>query len=149
MRKWYASTSSQVQVMSNRDQTNKEETISQQQVPNALHEKKTTKTQAVQVSETNGDEGQVNRAALNRLDYSRSVGDECLRKEPFFVNHYYSHPVGQCCCQQHDMMVRKGETTVQSSITPEPATTYKMSENLQKLQQLSKIKTCTGVNKIT
>ena len=81
------------------------------------------KTQAIQVSETNGDEGQVNRTALNRQDYSRSLGDECLWKEPFFVNHYYSHLVGQCCCQQHDMMVRKGETTVQSSITSKPATT--------------------------
>ena len=63
------------------------------------------KTQAFQVSETNGDELQVNRAALNRLDYSRSVRDECLKKEPFIVNHYYAHPVGQSCCQQHDMIV--------------------------------------------
>ena len=85
--------------MSNRDQTNKEETISQQRVPTAWHQKKTMKTQAIQVSETNGDEGQVNGTALNRLDYSRSLGDECLQKEPFFVNHYYSHPVGQYCCQ--------------------------------------------------
>ena len=103
------------------------------------------KTQAIQVSGTNGDEGQVNRTVLNRLDYSRSVGDECLRKEPFFINHYYSHPVGQCCCQQHDMTVRKGETTVQSSITPQPATTYEISENSQKLQQSSEIKACTSI----
>ena len=132
-------------MMSNRGQTNKEETISHQQVPTALHQKKTTKTQAIQVSETNGDEGQVNKTALNRLDYSRSLGDECLWKEPFFVNHYYSHPVGQYCCQQHDMMVRKGETIVQSSITPQPATTYEMSENSRKPQQLSEIKACTSI----
>ena len=73
------------QVMSNRDQTNKEETISQQRAPNTLHQKKTMKTQVIQVSETNRDKGQVNRAVLNRLDYSRSVGDECLQKEPFFL----------------------------------------------------------------
>ena len=117
------------QRMSNRDQTNKEETISQQRVPNVLHQKKTMKTQAIQVNKTNGDEGQINRVALNRLDYSRSVEDECLRKEPFFVNHYYSHPVGQCCCQQHDMTVRKGETMVQSSITPQPSTTCHNLQN--------------------
>ena len=64
--------------MSNSDQTKKEETISQQQVPTAGHQKKTTKTQAIQVSEINGDEGQVNGTALNRLDHSRSLGDECL-----------------------------------------------------------------------
>ena len=110
-----------------------------------MHQKKTTKTQAIQVSKTNGDKGQVNRTVLNRLDYSRSVGDQCLLKDPFFINHYYSHPVGQCCCQQHDMTVRKGETTVQSSITPQPDITYEMSENLQKLQQLSEIKTCTSI----
>ena len=133
------------QVMSNRDQTNKDETISQQRVPTAWHQNKTTKTQAIQVSETNGDEGQVNRTVLNRLDYSRSLGDECLRKEPFFINHYYSHPVGQCCCQQHDMTVRKGETTVQSSITSQPATTYEMSENSLKPQQSSEIKACTSI----
>ena len=87
------------------------------------------KTQAIQLSKTNGDEGQVNGTVLNRLDYSRSLGDECLRKEPFFVNHYFSHPVGHCCFQQHDMMVRKGETKVQSSITSQPAKTHEMSEN--------------------
>ena len=131
--------------MSNRDQTNKEETISQQQVPTAINQRKTTRTQATQVNETNGDKGQDNRTALNRIDYSRSMGDECMQKQPFFVNHYYSHLVGQCCCQQHDMTVRKGETTVQCSTTPQPATTYKMSENLQKLQQLSEIKACTSI----
>ena len=102
---------------------------------------KTMKTQVIQVNETNRDEGQINRVALNRPDHARSVEEECLRKEPFFVNHYYSHPVGQCCCQQHDMTLRKGETTVQSSITP----TYEISENSQKPQQSSEIKACTSI----
>ena len=126
--------------MFNRDQTNKEETIPQQGAPNVLHQKKTMKTQAVQVNETNGDESQIN-SALNRPDHPRSVEEECLRKEPFFINHYYSHPVGQCCCQQHEMTVRKRETMVQSSITP----TYKISENSQKPQQLSEVKACTSI----
>ena len=39
------------------------------------------------------------------------------------------------------MMVRKGETTVQSSITP----TYEKSKNLRKLQQSSEIKACTSI----
>ena len=90
-----------------------------------MHQKKTMKTQAAQVNETNREEGQTNRVALNRPSHSRSVEEECLRKEPFFVNHYYSHPVVQCCCQQHDMTVSKGETMVHSSITP----TYEISEN--------------------
>ena len=99
------------------------------------------KTQAVQVNETNRDEGQINRVALNRPDHPRSVEEECLRKEPFFVDHYYSHPVGQCCCQRHDMTIRKGETTVQSSITP----TYEISKNSQKPQQLTEVKAYTSV----
>ena len=103
------------------------------------------RTQAIQVSKTNGDEGQDNRTVLDRTNYSRSMEDECMRKEPFFVNYYYSYLVGQCCCQQHDMMVRKGETMVQCSTTPQPATTYEMSENSQKLQQLSEIKACTSI----
>ena len=41
--------------------------------------------------------------------------------------------------------VRKGETTVQSSITPQPAITYEMSENSLKPQQLSEIKICTSI----
>ena len=126
--------------MLNRDQTNKEETIPQQRAPNVLHQKKTMKTQAVQVNETNGDEGQIN-SALNRPDNPRSVEEECLQKEPYFINHYYSHPVEQCCCQQHEMTVRKRETTVQSSITP----TYEISKNLQKPQQSSEVKACTSI----
>ena len=64
--------------MSNGNQINREETISQQQVPTGGHQKKITKTQAIQVNEINEDEGQVKGTVLNRLDYSRSLGDECL-----------------------------------------------------------------------
>ena len=115
--------------MLNRDQTNREKNILQQQSQNILHQKKTTKTQAIQVNEIDKGERQINRGALNRPDHQRSVEEQCLQKEPFFINHYYSHPVGQCCCQQHGMTVRRGETMVQSSITP----IYKKSENSRKL----------------
>ena len=40
--------------------------------------KKTMKTQAIQVNKINGDERQINRVALNRPDYPRSVEEECL-----------------------------------------------------------------------
>ena len=39
------------------------------------------------------------------------------------------------------MTVRRGETTVQSSITP----IYEKSKNLRKPQQLSEIKACTSI----
>ena len=64
--------------MSNGNQINKEATISQQQVPTAGNQKKIMKTQAIQVNEINEGEGQVKETVLNRLDYSRSLGDECL-----------------------------------------------------------------------
>ena len=120
---------------------NRKENILQQRAQNILHQKKTTKTQAIQLNEISKDERQINRGASNRPDHPRSLEEECLRKEPFFVNHYYSHPLGQCCCQQHGMTVRRGETTVQSSITP----TYKKSEKSQKLQQSSKVKAYTSI----
>ena len=66
------------------------------------------KTQAVQVNEKNKEERQISGSRLNRPDHPRTIEEECLRKEPFFINHYYSHPVGQCCCQQQGMMVRRG-----------------------------------------
>ena len=99
------------------------------------------KTQAVQVNEKNKQERQIIEGGLNRPDHPRTVEEKCLRKEPFIVNHYYSHLVGQCCCQQHGMMVRRGETTVQSSITP----TYEKRENSQKQQQSSEIKASTSI----
>ena len=129
------------QKMFNKDLMNKEDIIPQQQAQGILNQKKTMKTQAVQVNEKNKEERQISGSGLNRPDHPRTIVEECLRKEPFFVNHYYSHPVGQCCCQQHAMMVRKGETTVQSSIAP----TYEKSDNSRKPQQSSEIKTSTSI----
>ena len=98
-------------------------------------------TQAVQVNEKNKEERLIGGNGLNRPDHPRTIEEECLRKEPFFVNHYYSHLVGQCCCQQHCMMVKRGETTVQSSIT----STYEKNENSHKPQQSSVIKASTSI----
>ena len=106
-----------------------------------VNQKKTMKTQVVQVNEKNEEERQVCGSGLNRLEHPRTVEEEFLRKEPFFVNHYYSHLVGQCCCQQHGMMVRKGETTVQSSITQ----TYEKSENSRKPQHEGQGPLCRAV----
>ena len=86
-----------------RDHTSQETSIPQQRAQNTAQQKKITKTQAVQVNETDEGEGQINRVTLKRPVHQGSMEDRCLRKEPFFVNHYYSHPVGQCCCQQHAM----------------------------------------------
>ena len=101
----------------NREQTNKEENILQQQARNAAQQKKITKTQAVQVNETNEGEGQINRVTLKRPVHQESMEEGCLQKEPFFINHYYSHTVGQCCCQQHAVSVKEGQITLQSSTT--------------------------------
>ena len=120
---------------------NREEDILQQQARNVPHQKKPTKTQAIQVNEINEGERQINRCVLGRPDHQRSVEEECLRKEPFFVNHYYSHPIGQCCCQQQGMMVRRGDTMVQSSIAP----THEKGEKSQKSQQSSELKACTSI----
>ena len=57
---------------------NREETILQQRAQNVLHQKKTMKTQAVQVNETNEDERQINGGGLNRPDHPRTVEEECL-----------------------------------------------------------------------
>ena len=127
--------------MLNKDLLNKEEIISQQRERGILHQKKTMKTQAVQVNENKEEERHIGGSRLNRPDHQRTIEEECLRKEPFFVNLYYSHLVGQCCCQQHGMMVRRGETTVQSSI----AWTYEKSENSCKLQQSNQIKASTSI----
>ena len=99
------------------------------------------KTQAVQVHENKEEERQISRSRLNRPDHQRTIEEECLQKEPFFVNHYYSHLIGQCCCQQHGMTVRRGETTVQSSIAP----IYEKSKNSCKPQQTSEIKASTTI----
>ena len=66
------------QKMLSRDQTNREETILQQQARSMLHRKKTMKTQAVQVNETNEDKRQINGGGLNRPDHPRTVEEKCL-----------------------------------------------------------------------
>ena len=85
----------------------------------------------------NDHENYYNRDAPNRPDHQKSLEEECLRKEPFFVNHYYSHAVGQCCCQQQGIMVRRGETMIQSSVGP----TCEEGGNSQKLLQFNEEKT--------
>ena len=82
-----------------------------------MQQKKITKTQAIQVNEIDEGEGQINRVTLKRPVHQGSMEERCLQKEPFFINHYYSHPVGQCCCQQHAMSVKEGQITLQSSTT--------------------------------
>ena len=101
------------------------------------------KTQAVQVEEREEEEKQISAMGPNRPDYQRTVEEECLRKETFFINHYYLHLIGQCCCQQHNVMVKKGEAILQSGIP----LTYDRNENSHKLQQMNKIKTNTNVMK--
>ena len=50
------------------------------------------KTQAVQVNEKNKEERQISGHGLNRPDHPRNIEEECLQKEPFSVNHFYSYP---------------------------------------------------------
>ena len=125
----------------NRDHTNQETSIPKQQAQNAAQQKKITKMQAVQVNETDEDEGQINRVTLKRPVNQGSMEEGCLRKEPFFINHYYSHPVGQCCCQQHALSVKEGQITLQSTT----ALNHEKNENSQKLQQLNEIKACNNI----
>ena len=53
------------QKMLNKDLINKEEIIPQQRAGSILHQKKTMKTQAVQVNEKNEEERQIIRGGLN------------------------------------------------------------------------------------
>ena len=57
---------------------NKEENILQQQARNTVQQKKITKTQAVQVNETNEGEGQINRVTLKRPVHQGSMEEGCL-----------------------------------------------------------------------
>ena len=128
------------QKIASTDYTTRETNILQQQVRNE-HERKITKTQATQVNEMNEHENYYNRDTPNRLDHQKCLEEECLRKEHFFVNHYYSHPAGQCCCQQQGVTVRRGETMIQSSVGP----TCEKGRNLQKLLQFNEDKINNGV----
>ena len=123
------------QKTASRDHANQETNIPQQQVWN-VQEKKITKMLATQVNEINKGKTYYNTDAPSRPDHQRSVEEECLRKEPFFVNHYYSHPVGQCCCQQQGITIRRGETMVQSSVSP----TCEKGGNSQKSLQSNEVK---------
>ena len=129
------------QKIGNRDHTSQERNIPQQQAQNEAQQKKITKTQAVQVNETDEDGGEINRVTLKRPAHQGSMEERCLRKEPFFINHCYSHPVGQCCCQQHAMSVKEGQITLQ----PSTALNHEESKKLWELQQLSEIKTCNNM----
>ena len=90
----------QYQRMLNREQMIKEEKIQQQQVQSTASQRKTTKTQATQVHERERCENQSGQSTSRKPVHQGSIEEECLWKEPFFVNHYYSHSLGQCCCQQ-------------------------------------------------
>ena len=78
---------------------------------------------------------------MKRPVHQGSMKERCLQKEPLFVNHYYSHPVGQCCCQQHAMSVKEGQITLQSST----ALNHEKSKNSRKPQQLNEIKSCNNI----
>ena len=109
-----------------KNHTSQETSIPQQRPQNTVQQKKITKMQAVQVNETDEGEGQINRVTLKRPVHQGSMEERCLQKEPLFLNHYYSNPVGQCCCQQHAMSVKEGQITLQSST----ALNHEKSENL-------------------
>ena len=87
--------------------------------------KKTMKTQAVQVNETNEDERQINGGGLNRPESPKNCRREMSMKGASFCQPLLFTPGRAMLLLQHSMMVRRGETTVQSSITP----TYEKIEN--------------------
>ena len=61
------------QQTASRDHTNQERSIPQQQAQNTAQQKKITKTQAIQVNETDEGEGQINRVKLKRPVNQRST----------------------------------------------------------------------------
>ena len=85
----------------------KEEDIQQQQVQSTAPQWKTTKTQATQVHERERCENQSGQSTSRKPVHQRSIEEECLQKEPFFVNYYYSHPHGQCCCNQLNVSMKE------------------------------------------
>ena len=89
------------QKLPNKKSTNMEEINPQQQTWGILQQSRIMKTQAVQVDKNSENRRQICETSLNRAEHQRPLEEECLRKEPFFINHYYLHLVGQCCCQQH------------------------------------------------
>ena len=93
----------------------KDEDIQQQQVQSTAQQRKTTKTQATQVHERERCENQSGQSTSRKPVHQGSIEEECLQKEPFFVNHYYSHPFGQCCCQQCNVSMKEDRITVCAS----------------------------------
>ena len=72
----------------------RQEGIQQQQVQSTALQRKITKTQATLVHEKERCENQSRQSTLRKPVHQGSIEEECLWKEPFFVNHYYSHPLG-------------------------------------------------------
>ena len=58
-------------------------------------------------------------------------GREIQYKEPFFVNHYYSHPIGQCCCQQQGIAINRSAEPI-----------AERSENSHRSQPLQRLEIC-------
>ena len=110
----------QYQRMLNRGQMIKEEDTQQQQVQSTAPQRKITKTQATQIHERERCENQSGQFTLRKPVHQGSIEEECLWREPFFVNHYYSHPVEQCCCQQCNVSMKEDQITV---VKQEPAIT--------------------------
>ena len=103
------------QRMLNRGQMIKEEDTQQQQVQKTALQRKITKTQATQIHERERCKNQSGQFTLRKPVHQGSIEEECLWREPFFVNHYYSHPVGQCCCQQRNVSMKEYQITVRAS----------------------------------
>ena len=124
-----------------KNHTSQETNIPQQLAQNDVQQKKIIKAQVIQVNETSEDGGVINGVALKRPAHQESIEERYLQREPFFVNHYYSHPVGQCCCQQHAMSVKERQISLQSSTT----LNHEKSENSREPQKFGETKTCNNI----
>ena len=119
----------------------KEEDIEQQQVQSIALQRKTTKTQATQVHGRERCKNQSGQSTLRKPVHQGSIEEECLRKEPFFVNHYYSHPLGQCCYHQRNVSMKEEQIIVHAST----GSNQEKTENSQNLQQESEARTCNNI----
>ena len=100
----------------------KEEDTQQQQVQSTAPQRKITKTQATQIHERERCENQSGQFTLRKPVHQGSIEEECLWREPFFVNHYYSHPVGQ----QGNVSMKEDQITIHAST----GSNQEKSENL-------------------
>ena len=119
----------------------KEEDIQQQQVQSTALQRKITKTQATQVHERERCKNQSGQSTLRKPVHQGSIEEECLWKEPFFVNHYYSDPLGQCCCQRRNVSMKEDRITVRAST----GSNQEKSQNSQNSQQESEARTCNNI----